>query len=134
MVKITEKISQKRAGIFILRMLQIHVQIRSKKTQKSVSFVRIFIQKIRDLDAVLLEIRLEIAKELIFQSFLIFARTLIGAKKMVEMLFYVIAKWKARKSVRLLLFDKMLFENLATVLNQIFINMSVFITLMIIKF
>ena len=100
MVKITEKISQKRAGIFILRMLQIHVQIRSKKTQKSVSFVRIFIQKTRDLDAVLLEIRLEIAKELIFQSFLIFARTLIGAKKMVEMLSYVIAKWKARKSVR----------------------------------
>ena len=134
MVKITEKISQKRAGIFILRMLQIHVQIRSKKTQKSVSFVRIFIQKIRDLDAVLLEIRLEIVKELIFQSFLIFARTLIGAKKTVEMLSYVIAKWKARKSVRLLLFDKMLFENLATVLNQIFINMSVFITLMIIKF
>ena len=134
MVKITEKINQKRVGIFILRMLQILVQIRSKKTQKSVSFVRIFIQKIRDLDVVRLEIRLEIVKVLIFQSFLIFARTLIGAKKMVEMLSYVLAKLKAKKSVRLRPSGKMLFENLATVLNQIFINMSAFITLMIIKF
>ena len=96
-VKITEKISQKRGGIFISRMLQIHVLIRSKKTQKSVSFVRIFIQKIKDLDAVLLEIRLEIAKGLIFLSSPIFARTLIGARKTAEMLSYVIAKWKARK-------------------------------------
>ena len=96
-VKITEKISQKKGGIFISRMLQIHVQIRNKKTQKSVSFVRIFIQKIKDLDAVLLEILLEIAKGLIFLSSPIFARTLIGVRKMAEMLSYVIAKWKARK-------------------------------------